>query len=214
MSDPIVIIGCGGHGREVFGIVEAINDSVGGEQWKVLGFVDDYPRPADMARVGRLGSTYLGTTAWLSSVERGTHYALGIGDPTVRAAIDRRIEKHDLTPATLIHPDATIGEDNGIEPGAVVFAGARVTTDVRLGRHVHLNQNSTVGHDCVIGDYVSVHPQACVSGSCTIGERVLIGANSVVLQELEVGPGATIGAGACVVRDVAAGLTVKGVPAR
>jgi sugar O-acyltransferase (sialic acid O-acetyltransferase NeuD family) len=180
----------------------------------VLGFVDDHPRPQDMARVGRLGSTYLGTTAWLSSVESGTHYALGIGDPRVRATVDRKLATHDLRPATLVHPDATLGENIDLEPGVVVFAGARVTVDVRLGRHVHLNQNCTVGHDCVLGDYVSVHPQAAVSGSVTIGERTMIGANATVLQQLSIGSGAVVGAGACVVRDVAADRTVKGVPAR
>jgi sugar O-acyltransferase (sialic acid O-acetyltransferase NeuD family) len=214
MSEPLVIIGCSGHGREIFGIVEAINSGPGGERWKVLGFVDDYPRPGDMARIGRLGSTYLGTTAWLSSVERGTHYALGIGDPQIRATVDRKIDMHNLTPATLVHPDSTVGEDNSFDPGVVIFAGARITTDIRLGRHVHLNQNSTVGHDCVLGGYVSVNPQAAVSGACVIGERALIGAGSVVLQQLEIGPGVTVGAGACVVRDVAADLTVKGVPAK
>jgi sugar O-acyltransferase (sialic acid O-acetyltransferase NeuD family) len=213
MSESLVIIGCGGHGREIFGIVEAINDSPRGEQWKVLGFVDDYPRADDMARVGRLGSTYLGTTSWLSSLETGTHYVLGIGSPTVRATVDRKIEHYNLRPATLVHPDSTVGEDNSFEPGVVIFAGARVTTDVRLGRHVHVNQNSTVGHDCVLGDYVSVHPLAAVSGACVLGERVMIGAGSVVLQELEIGAGATVGAGACVVRNVGADLTVKGVPA-
>lgn len=214
MSEPLVIIGCAGHGREIFTIVEAINNGPGGEQWKVLGFVDDYPRAEDMARVGRLGSTYLGTTAWLSSVERGTHYVLGVGAPQVRATVDRKIEMHSLRPATLIHPDATLGEDIDVEAGVVIFAGARITTNVRLGKHVHLNQNSTVGHDCVLGDYVSVHPQAAVSGSVTIGERTMIGANSTVLQELSIGSGAVVGAGACVVRDVAADLTVKGVPAK
>lgn len=214
MSEALVIIGCGGHGREVFTIVEAINNGPGGEQWKVLGFVDDYPRPQDMARVGRLGSTYLGTTAWLAGVERGTHYTLGIGNPQIRATVDRKIEDHHLRPATLIHPDSTLGEDISLDPGVVIFAGARVTTDVRLGKHVHLNQNCTVGHDCVIGDYASLHPHAAVSGSCTIGERAMIGAHSVVLQELSVGPGASVGAAACVVRDVPADLTVKGVPAR
>lgn len=214
MSESLVIIGCGGHGREIFGIVEAINDSVGGEEWKVLGFVDDYPRADDLARIGRLGSTYLGTTAWLSSLESGTHYALGIGTPDVRATVDRKIEHFNLRPATLTHPETTVGLDCTFEPGLVMFPGARITTDIRLGRHVHLNQNSTIGHDCVIGDYVSLHPQAAVSGSCTIGERALIGANAVVLQGRHVGPGATIGAAACVVGNVEADLTVKGVPAR
>ncbi len=53
-----------------------------------------------------------------------------------------------------------------------------------------------------------------MSGACVIGERAMIGAGAVVLQELEIASGAVVGAGACVVRNVAADLTVKGIPAR
>jgi sugar O-acyltransferase (sialic acid O-acetyltransferase NeuD family) len=212
MSESLVILGCGGHGREIFNIIEAINQR--GQEWKVLGFVDDFPKAKDVACVGRLGSAYLGTTAWLSSVDSSTYYALGIGSPQMRSTLDRKIEHFNMRPATLIHPETTIGLDCSFEPGVVMFPGARITTDVQLGRHVHLNQNSTVGHDSVLGDYASLHPQAAVSGSCKIGERALIGANATVLQGLSVGPGATVGAGACVVGDVAADITVKGVPAR
>jgi acetyltransferase-like isoleucine patch superfamily enzyme len=90
----------------------------------------------------------------------------------------------------------------------------RLTTNVSLGRHVHVNQGVTIGHDTVVGDYATLNPAAALSGNCVIEDEVLVGAQSCVLQGLTVGHGAVVGAAACVVRDVPAGLTVKGVPAR
>jgi acetyltransferase-like isoleucine patch superfamily enzyme len=85
---------------------------------------------------------------------------------------------------------------------------------VSLGRHVHVNQGVTIGHDTVVGDYATLNPASAVSGSCLIEEEVLVGAQSCILQCLTIGRGAIVGAAACVVRDVPAGATVKGVPAR
>lgn len=213
MADPIVIVGCGGHGREILGIIRAINDAFG-EPWKVLGFVDDGPSDVNLARVDKLGVAYLGPTSRLASAAPGTYYVVGVGDPKVRAAIVERIDPYGLPAAALIHPAATVGEDTQISEGVVVFAGARVTTNVTLGRHVHLNQNCTVGHDSVLDEFVSVHPLAAVSGDCRLESQVLIGSSAVVIQRLTVGAEALVGAGASVVRDVHAAATVKGVPAK
>ena len=89
-----------------------------------------------------------------------------------------------------------------------------MTTNVTLGRHVHINLNSTVGHDCVLADYVTVNPLVAVSGSVTVGADSMLGTHSSVLQGLTIGAAAVVGAGACVVQDVAPSTTVKGVPAR
>jgi len=203
----LVIVGCGGHGREIHGIVAAVNEAYG-EPWKVVGFVDDRPGAANLSR---LRAPYLGTTAWLAGAPPDTVAVLGIGDPLVRAALAPRIRR---AAPPLVHPDATVGADTVLGEGVVVFAGARVTTAVTLGRHVHLNQNATVGHDSVLDDFVSVHPLAAVSGGVHLAEGVLVGAAAVVLQGLTVGAGAVVGAGACVTRDVPPGAVVKGVPAR
>ncbi|MEU5784498.1 NeuD/PglB/VioB family sugar acetyltransferase [Micromonospora lupini] len=215
MSLDVVVVGCGGHGREVLGIVRAVNAAAGGEPvWRVRGFVDDRPSEVNLKRVQRLEVPYLGSTARLEDQPAGTYLALGIGDPAARRAVDQRVSAHGLPAAVLIHPDATVGPDAVYGEGLIAFAGARVTTNVTLGRHVHLNQNSAVAHDCEVGDHVSVNPLGAVSGDCRLGDGVLVGAGAVVLQGLRVGADATVGAGACVVRDVPAGVVVKGVPAR
>jgi sugar O-acyltransferase (sialic acid O-acetyltransferase NeuD family) len=215
MTAGVVIVGCGGHGREALGIVEAANEAANGAPpWRVLGFVDDRPAADSLRRVERLGVPYLGALAWLAEAPRSTHVVLGIGDPRVRWTIGQQIERYRLPAATLVHPDSTLGTDLDAGEGLLVFAGARVTTNVTIGRHVHLNQNSTVGHDTVLGDYVSINPLAAVSGGCVIGAAVLVGTTAAVLQQLHIGERATVGAGACVVRNVSPGTVVKGVPAR
>ncbi|MEU8022936.1 acetyltransferase [Micromonospora haikouensis] len=215
MNREIVVIGCGGHGREVLGIIDAINlASVSGPVWQVVGVVDDAPNEADRKRVAQLGHTYLGTMTALAELPAWTHITVGIGTPSVRHAVVNRIERYGLPAAVLIHPSATLGADARYGEGLLVFPGARVTTNVTMGRHVHLNQNVTVGHDCVLGDAVSLNPLAAVSGNCRLDSGVLIGAGSVVLEGRRVGTGATVGAGACVVRDVPPHTIVKGVPAR
>ena len=208
MGRRLIIIGAGGHGREVADIVEALGWA--GEDLRLLGFVADQP-PDDELLVRR-GLTYLGGREALRGLD--AEYVVGIGSHEGRASLAEAAEECGLTAATLVHPMATVGSDNRFGDGVVVAAQASVTTNVVLGRHTHLNVGAHVAHDCRLGDFVTVNPGAAVSGNVTLGDRVTVGTNAAIIQGLSVGEGATIGAGAVVIRDVPNGVTVAGVPAR
>jgi sugar O-acyltransferase (sialic acid O-acetyltransferase NeuD family) len=210
--NPLVIVGCGGFGREVFSIVDALNAD--GAGWTVAGFVDDAPTVAAKEAVDALGSQILGDLASLAARRGTTSVVLAVGSPTARTAIWRRLRGDRIDFPVLVHPDATLGRNVDLAEGVVVAPGARLSTAIRIGSHVHVDQNVTVGHDTRVGSFARLNPQACLSGSVVIGERVLVGAGATVLQGLSVAEDAVVGAAACVVRDVPPSTTVKGVPAR
>lgn len=205
---PLIIVGAGGHGREALDIVEACNGVK--PQYELAGFVDD--GSVDESLLAARGAPLLGPVARLASFE--ADYVIGIGSPEIRARIDELAGSWGRSAATLVHPAATIGARCHLEPGCVVAAGARITTNVRLGRHVHVNVNATISHDCVIDDYTTIAPGAHLSGQVTVGAGTWIGAGAVAIQGITIQAGSTVGAGACTVDDVAAGTTVVGVPAR
>jgi len=216
MSDlqPLIVVGIGGFGRETLDVVEALERTEPHPRFRLRGAVDDAPSALNLQRLAERGVSYLGTAEdWLRSAQPCV-YLIGVGSPKVRAAIADRWDHAGHRAATAVHPTAAIGSRTLLAPGTIVCAGAQVSTNVQLGRHTHVNPNATIGHDSVLQSFVSVNPGAVVSGEVELGEGCLIGAGAVVLQGLRVGREATVGAAACVVADVAAGATVKGVPAR
>lgn len=205
--NPLVIIGAGGHGREILDIVEAMNASA--PTYEFLGFLDD--TGGDHEVLARRGMSVIGGVDDLRRIE--ARYLIGIGASDARRRIDRRATLWGREAAVAVHPAATLGSDLSIGPGCVIAAGARVTTDVRLGRHVHVNLNATVAHDCRIGDYVTVNPGANVNGNVELGDEVMIGSGAVLKEKVRVGRGTVVGAGAVVIRDLPDHVTAVGVPA-
>lgn len=214
MTEDIVVIGVGGFGRETLDVIEAINAVDIAPRWRVLGVVDDAPEPIQLDRLRARGYEHLGSTEQVRSALDPAAYVVGIGSPSVRARIADVLDLAGWRAATLVHPSACIGSLANLGEGAIVCGGVQVSTNVRLGRHVHLNPGSIVGHDSELEDFVSANPGAVVSGEVTVRAGVLIGAGAVVLQGLEVGQGSVIGAAACVTRAVAENDIVLGIPAR
>lgn len=208
MADDLVIVGAGGHGRETLDVVEAMNETESG-QWNFLGFVDDGEVRAD--RLDRRGAEVVAAEKLDPQKVR---YVIGIGEPATRVTVAERMTLAGFIPATLIHPEASVGGDVRIAEGVVLAAGARVTTNVSLERHAQLNVGAVVSHDCNVGAFTTLSPGTLINGECTIGERAFFGTGAIVTPRLTIGADAKIGAGAVVLSDVPDGTTVVGVPAR
>jgi len=208
----LVVIGAGGFGRETLDVIEAINGVH--ETYRVVGMVDDAPSPVFLERLTVRGYRHLGSIdEWLASGD-GERFVVGVGTPAVRAAMVARIGEHATAATALIHPTASIGSQFVAGEGTVVCAHATISTNVRLGAHVHVNPAAVIGHDSTCADYVSLNPGATVSGEVEIGFRALIGAKAVILQGLRVGPDATLAASACLTKNAPSAATLVGIPAR
>ena len=209
-SQEIVIVGAGGHGREVLDVLRAQDPDC--ETLKFAGFIsDDKPDPQILAKIE---ANWLGTVDDFLANTNNMGFVIGIGDPATRKDLAGRLENQGLVPVTLIHPSATFGSDVFLGVGVVIAAHVSVTTNVHIGDHSHLNLNSTVRHDCRISHCVTLSPSCSVSGNVTLREQVLLGANCTILQGLTVGEGSVVGAGAVVTANVPENTTVVGVPAR
>lgn len=190
-----VLIGAGGFARE---IRAHMND------FSMKCFVDDqYYKEND------------DNILPLSKFNTKKYQALvAVGDPRARFDIVQRLPS-DTQYFTFIHPTALVmGNDVEIGEGSVICAGVIITTNIKIGKHAHINIQSTIGHDCTIGDYFTTAPGVNISGNCKIFDYIYVGTNAAIRQELTIHSGATIGLNAGVVKHIEDSGIYTGVPAK
>ncbi len=207
MTVSLAIVGAGGHGREALMTARRANHD---NRWSGIQIFDDRSSDALTERLGRIAAELAGSITDLANASQP--HVIAVGDPSTRRLIAERLAGVPL--ANIIDPSAVVGDDVELAGGAILFAGAICTTNVRVGRHSHLNCGAIASHDCRIGDFVSLSPGVMLNGDVTVEDGVFLGTGAIVLPGRRVGQGAVVGAGAVVVDDVEPGCTVVGLPAR
>jgi sugar O-acyltransferase (sialic acid O-acetyltransferase NeuD family) len=207
-AQRIVIIGAGGFAREVLDVYEACN-ATGNGPYEVLGFVADHPDPGTLVN----DLPVLGPLDWLNG--RSDLLAIcAIGDTGTRRVVVREAAHLGVGFHTIVHPDAKRTRWIEVGIGTVITAGCILTNRIRVGDHVHLNIDSTIGHDVVIGDFVTIAPGVHVSGNVILEPGCNVGTGAVIIQGRRIGAGSVIGAGAVVTTDIPADSVAVGVPAK
>ena len=205
----IAIYGGGGVAREVLQLVKDLAAS--GTPIACAGFLVD---PGFRKSEAVSGLPVLGGAGWLRKETR-VAVTIAIGSPAARYRIAQSIERDfGARFVTLIHPHATIGDTVSIGIGSIVCAGSVATVDIRLGAHVQLHVNSTIGHDATIESFATVAPGANIGGATDIGAGAFVGSGAVVLPRCKIGEWSIVGAGTVITADVPDNATVVGVPAR
>lgn len=204
----LVIVGAGGVGRETSLIVREINNYE--PTWNLLGFIDDDPR-----KWGRIVDNHeiLGGLDYLKDLDQDTYVIIAIANYKVKKRFVEELGGR-FPFATIIHPRVLIHDFMTVGEGTIIYEGAILTIDIRIGSHVIISPKSGIGHDSIIKDYVTLLWNVNISGNDVIEEGVLMGTGSTIIQNLKVGSEATVGAGAVVVNDIPAGATAVGVPAK
>jgi sugar O-acyltransferase (sialic acid O-acetyltransferase NeuD family) len=206
----LAIIGAGGFGREVQSLVEQINAAK--EEWELIGFYDDGISVGTIVN----GLPVLGRVDQISAIGHSIYLTLAVGNPVTKKKIVEQISSPFVQYATLIHPQAIIGNRkwNSVGKGTIICGGVIITVQVAIGSHVILNLSCTVGHDTVIGNYSSFMPTVNISGEVEIGECVFVGTGAKIINQVTIGSNTTIGAGAVVTSNIPEYCTAVGIPAK
>lgn len=204
-----LIVGAGGHGREVAEILaEAF--AAGGE-FQPFGFIDDNPK---MKGVEVAGLPVLGGLDWALGETEEFAFLPAIGTPRICRLVTEKILAAGRRLGRAVSPSAQVSPRARLADGVTLFPNTWVSCEASIGRCSILNVASTVSHDSVVGDFCNINPGARLAGSVTVGQGSYVGMGALIIQGKTLGPGVVIGAGAVVIRDVPEGATAVGVPAR
>jgi sugar O-acyltransferase (sialic acid O-acetyltransferase NeuD family) len=205
-----LIVGAGGHAQEVAWSLRE-QEERDGRSCELLFFDDNVPTGAVASEIGRV----VGTLEQLGAYAHGddVELVLGIGLPSLKTTITRRLASLGLRWTTVVHPAATVGPNCRIGEGSYVAAGAIITTNVTIGRFVTVNMHCQVAHDDWVGDLATLHPDTHLGGNVRIEDGSELGTGSIVIPGLTIGPHVVLGAGCTVVRSLPGYATYVGVPA-
>lgn len=204
-SKKLIIIGFSGFAKEVYWLASRLGVTV-------AGFLDDNDSV--------LGASF-GTAKVLGKIEDWERYGdcqfiIAIGNPRVRQKIFKKMTGKGCPEfATLIDPAAIASAgDVSVGPGSIICAGTVCTVDIKIGAHVIVNLNGTIGHDVVLDDFVTIAPMVAISGNVHIQSLVEVGTGACIRQGLVLETGSMLGMGSVLTKNVKQNTVFFGNPAK
>lgn len=189
MSEPLLLIGSGGHARSLIDVVESTS------RWYVLGLVGLPEQVGEEV----LGYPVLGCDQDLSSLRQKCAHALlavgQIGLSMQRQRLEANLKRLAFALPAVISDRAHVSRHAQLGVGTSVGHGVIVNAGACVGNHCILNSNALIEHDVVIEDYCHISTGALVNGGTKIGASSFIGSGAVLREGLSLPPQTVISAG-------------------
>jgi len=205
----LIIVGASSFGREIESWLERVPPE--SRDWFIGGYVDDNPNTRGVID---FPSSYelLGTIDDTEFLDDDL-CVIAIAEPKYKRNVVAKL-KGRVKFFTFISSDSIIGKFNIIGEGVVICPGTIVTTNVKIGSFVTVNNSCNIGHDVVVGSYSSLMGSVTLSGGVSLGNDVYLGSKSTVTPNISIASGSKIGTGSVVIRSFKEPAVIFGNPAK
>lgn len=208
MENPVIIFGANGLGKVALDIFKS-------NLLSIYGFLDDdtnqHHKTINDVKV--LGDTH--NEEWLHMIGKNCDAFVAIEDiEEKRRVIAELAENKNIVPVSAVHHTAFIESTAKYGQGTLVGAGAKLLSNVVVGKHCVVRAGTLVDHDAKIGDFVHIGIGSIICAEVEIEDDVEIGSGVTIVSGIHIGKGARISSGSVVIKDVRAEDTVFGSPAQ
>lgn len=204
--EPVVIIGAGGHAKEVIDIIRTQG------LYGIVGCLDQ----AESCGRSILGVKIIGNDSLLAELFRSgiKNAFVAIGDNRIRAEKARQLQNLGFCLINALSPYAYIADTVSLQAGIVVMPGAVVNVDCCIMANAIVNTKVSLAHDCILGAFSHIGPGSTLAGNVQVGEGAFIGTGTSIIPRINVGNWSVTGAGAVIVADIPESTLVIGVPGK
>jgi sugar O-acyltransferase (sialic acid O-acetyltransferase NeuD family) len=207
----IAIYGCGSFGKEVYLLIESINNSKIIPEFDFIGFFDDTVEKGIDCKYGKI----IGSITDINQLKESVNMVIAVGSSKSLVKMRNQISNPNITFPNLLSPNNVYFDKESLTLGMgnIILSNSIISFDVKMGNFNVINTCVNFGHHVEIGDFNVLNPNVQLSGYTKLGSNNSLGLNCATLPKKIIGDNNVIVPGAIVTRNFKNNNFLSGNPA-